>query len=59
MSFYLKDIGREQHTFPANHRPVLVGISSRVYHVEVININAGVIVASAIPSKKRTVMRPP
>ena len=30
-----------------------------MYQVDVININAGVMVASATPSKKRTVMRPP
>lgn len=46
-------------TFPANHNPVLVGISSRVYQVEVINIKAGVIVASATPSRNLTVIRPP
>ena len=36
-----------------------VGISSRVYQVEVMNMNAGVIVASATPNKKRTVIKPP
>jgi hypothetical protein len=46
-------------TFPENHKPVRVGISSRVYHVDVINMKAGVIVASATPSKKRTAIRPP
>jgi hypothetical protein len=45
--------------FPANQIPIRTGISSRVYHVEVKNINPGVIVASATPSKNRTVMRPP
>ena len=46
-------------TFPANHRPVLTGISSRVYQVEVINMKAGVTVASAIPRRNRTVISPP
>lgn len=44
---------------PANQIPSRVGISSRVYHVEVKNMKPGVIVASATPRKKRTVMRPP
>ena len=39
--------------------PTRVGISSRVYHVEVRNMNPGVMVASATPSRNRTVIRPP
>jgi hypothetical protein len=44
---------------PANHIPILVGISSRVYHMLVMYTNAGDMVASATPNKKRTVIRPP
>jgi hypothetical protein len=44
---------------PANQIPRRVGISSRVYQVEVRNMKAGVMVASATPSRKRTVIRPP
>jgi hypothetical protein len=44
---------------PANQIPMRTGISSRVYQVEVKNMNPGVIVASATPSRKRTVMSPP
>lgn len=51
--------GQPIRTLPANQIPVLVGISSRVYQLDVINMNAGVIVASATPNKNRTVMRPP
>lgn len=45
--------------FPANQIPVLMGISSRVYQVHVMNIKAGETVASATPRKNLTVMRPP
>ena len=48
-----------EQTFPANHIPVLVGISSRVYQVDVMNMKAGVIDASATPNRNRTVIRPP
>lgn len=44
--------------FPANQMPTLVGISSRVYHVDVKNMKPGVIVASATPSRKRITIRP-
>jgi hypothetical protein len=45
--------------FPANQIPTRVGISSRVYQVEVRNMKPGVMVASATPSKNRTVKSPP
>lgn len=45
--------------FPENHIPTRVGISSRVYHMEVIKRKAGDIVASATPSRKRTASNPP
>jgi len=44
---------------PANQIPMRTGISSRVYQVEVKNMNPGVIVASATPNKNRTVIKPP
>jgi|SRR5688572_17646238 hypothetical protein len=44
---------------PANQIPTRVGISSRVYHVEVRYMKAGVIVASATPRSTLTVTRPP
>lgn len=50
---------RPPNEFPENQMPVRNGISSRVYYVVVMNMNAGVIVASATPSRKRTAKRPP
>lgn len=44
---------------PANQMPTRVGISSRVYHVDVRNMKPGVMVASATPKRKRTAIRPP
>jgi hypothetical protein len=43
--------------FPENHTPTRIGISSRVYHVEVRNMKPGVIVASAMPRRNRTTKR--
>ncbi|RYO87409.1 hypothetical protein DL766_005454 [Monosporascus sp. MC13-8B] len=39
--------------------PVRVGISSRVYQVDVMNISPGKTVAYATPGRKRTVTKPP
>ena len=42
----------------AHHKPIRLGISSLVYHIEVIYRNAGLILASTAPVKNLATINP-